>query len=438
VRRIRSLLAPLVVRDFVLVWLGQGVSQVGDRCTEIALIWLIVGLTGSSLLLGSVLTAMYIPTLLLLLAGGLLADRGSRRMVVLLSDALRAIVIGVFAALVTFGMVSLPDVFALAVIYGVVRAFFNPALSALYPSLVAPEHYDAANSLRQIVLQAATLGGPALGGYLIARWSVGAAFVFDALTFVVSFLALAFLRRRVFGSGEQAHHEREGGAGRRWREIFGGLRFLRGEHGLLILVLFFALVNGVNNVEAVLVPRLVRRDLGLSAAAFGLLASSMGLGTLLGALFSGLFARGTRRRAHIICLSIMVFGVAIVAMGMAQNALTLYLAYFVLGVSFILAEVVFTSFLQRIVPTALQGRVFSFLALIAMSMNPVGLLLAGVLGDQFGPRAGLWIGGGAIAVLSLLALAIPAVRALNGRDDAPPSAVPSAPRDALVTPTVAD
>src|SRR5215831_14060594 len=106
-RRISTLLAPLAQRDFVLVWLGQGISQIGDRCTEIALVWLIVGLTGSSLLLGSVLIAIYIPTLLLLLFGGFLADRASRRGIILLCDALRAVVIAVFAALTALEAVSL-------------------------------------------------------------------------------------------------------------------------------------------------------------------------------------------------------------------------------------------------------------------------------------------------------------------------------------------
>jgi MFS family permease len=394
-RRIRSLLAPLRSRDFTLVWLGQGVSQIGDRCTEIALVWLIVGLTGSSLLLGSVLIAIYIPTLLLLLFGGFLADRSSRRGIILLCDAFRAVVIAIFAALTALNVVSLPQIFVLAVIYGVVGAFFNPALSALYPSLTPPEQYDAANSLRQTLLQVALLGGPALGGYLIAQRSVSVALAFDALTFVVSFLALSLTRRQAFHASEQATakqataEQRRAGFRRQWSEIFGGLRFLRGEPGVLTLVIFFSLINGLNNVEAVLVPRLARLDLGLSATEFGLLATAMGVGTLLGALFAGLFAQRVRRRASLICLYMMVFGGAIALMGVAQGAPTLYAAYALMGVSFILPEVVFSSFLQRIIPSETRGRVFGFISLIAMAMNPLGLLLAGILGDSVGPRAQL-------------------------------------------------
>lgn len=416
-RRIRYLLAPLRSRDFTLVWLGQGISQIGDRCTEIALVWLLVGLTGSSVLMGAVLSAMYIPTLLLLLVGGVIADRGSRRAVILACDGLRALAITVFAVLATLGMISLPTVFVLAAFYGIIAAFFNPALRALYPSLVSPEQYDAANSLQQIVLQVALLGGPALGGYLIAQWNVGVALAVDALTFVIAFLTLLLTRRGAFQLPEQDQKLTQGGNARRhWQEIFAGIRFLKGEVGILSLIVFFSLTNGLNNVEAVLVPRLVREELGLPATAFGLLASAMGVGTLLGALATGLLAGRLRWRAQVICISIMVFGAAIIAMGLAETALLLDVSYLVLGLSFIVPEVVFTSLLQHVIPAEMRGRVFSVLSLIAMAMNPLGLMLAGVLGDSFGTRAGLWIGGGVIVVLSVLVLALPTVRALNRRD----------------------
>lgn len=263
----------------------------------------------------------------------------------------------------------------------------------------------------------AILGGPALGGYLIAQSSVGLAFAFDALTFVISFLALLLTRRKTFQIPDVDRPKaRSGSVRRQWREIFGGVRFLKGEISILSLIIFFSLVNGLNNVEAVLVPRLVRTELGLPATAFGLLASAMGAGTLLGAIVTGLVAGRVHRRAQVICLAMLVFGVAIIAMGLANTALMLDIAYFVLGLSFIVPEVMFTSLLQLVIPAAMRGRVFSVLTLIAMAMNPLGLALAGVLGDAFGTRAGLWMGGGAIGVLSVLALALPNVRALNTRD----------------------
>lgn len=412
-KRFGALLAPLRSRDFTLVWLGQSISQIGNECSSIALIWLLVGLTGSGVLMGAVLSASYIPTILLLLFGGAIADRYSGRAIALISDGLRALVTLALAVLVTLGSITLAELFVFAIFTGLVSAFFNPALGALYPSLTEPERYDAATSLRQMTIQIATLGGPALGGYLIAQWSVGAALAFDAATFVISFGALLAAR------GQRAPRPAEGGAGAAresiWRQMFAGFRFLRGEAGVLALILIFSLTNGLNDVMIVLVPRLVRYDLNLSAAAFGLLASCMGAGALLGAFVTGLIATGLQRRAQIIGGSLAVFGLAIVTMGFARNALALDIAYAVMGLTFAAPEVIFGGLLQRIIPAGMRGRVYSLIGLIAMFMNPLGLLFAGFLGDTVGPRSGLWIGGGAIVLLAFLALLLPAVRGLNTR-----------------------
>ncbi len=435
-RGITRLLAPLRSREFTLIWLGQGISQIGDEASAIALVWLLVGMTGSNLLLGAILAVSYIPTLLLLLFGGALADRYSGHVVALICDGLRTLVAAAFAALVILGRISLPEVFAFSVLYGLVSAFFNPALGALYPALVEPERYDAATSLRQMTTQIAALGGPALAGYLIARWNVGAALAFDAASFFVSFLALTLARKRgalAAAAATSGDPDDPGAAApapqraSRWREMFAGVRFLRSESSILTLILIFSLTNGLNDVVAVLTPRLARVTLDLPATAFGLFSSCMGAGALLGALVIGLVSARLRWRAQIICGSLFLFGAAIIAMGLAQDALTLNVAFAVFGVTFVVPEVLFGALLQRVIPAAMRGRVYSVLGLIAMSMNPAGMALAGWLGDAFGPRAGLWIGGGAIAALAALALLIPGVRALNWRDMPGASLSESAP-----------
>lgn len=418
-KRLAVLLAPLRSRDFTLVWTGQWVSQMGSACSGIALVWLLVGLTGSNTLMGLILAASYIPTMLLLLFGGAIADRYSGRVVAVISDILNALVTAGLAVLVTLGSVTLVEVLIYATISGLVGAFFNPALGALYPALTGPEEYDAAASLRQVTTQLATLLGPALAGYLIARWNVGAALGVDAASFAVSFLTLAAARaRREQRAGQTSGEEAQAATKPRestWRAMTGGFRFLRGEVGVLVLILFFSLTNGLNDVEAVLVPRLVRQEMRLPATAFGLLASSMGAGALLSALGVGLIASRLKKRAQFICGAMVVFGLAIVGMGLARNALEMDAAYATMGLCFAAPEVIFGALIQRIIPAETRGRVYSVIGLIAMGMNPPGLLLAGWLGDAFGPRAGLWIGGSVIALLALGAITLPAVRALNHR-----------------------
>src|SRR5262249_29264766 len=139
-----------------------------------------------------------------------------------------------------------------------------------------------------------------------------------------------------------------------------------------------------------------------------------------------------RRRAHVICLFMALFGAAIIMMGLAQDARTLYIAYALMGVTFIVPEVVSSSLLQRIVPLEMRGRVFGFVSLITMGMNPLRLLFGGVLGDSLGLRVGLWIGGASIVALSLFALSLPVIRSLNNRDATPVAILVSSADDAVV------
>lgn len=408
--------APLRSRPFVCIWAGQTISRAGDRCFDVALLWLLVGLTGSTILIGTVLMASYIPTVILLVIGGVWADRVSPRGIILVSDLLRAVVTALFALLVTLRALTVADVFAFAVAYGLVSAFVNPALSALRPSLVPPDEYPAAASLNQMGAQMATLLGPALGGYLISLWSVPGALAFDAATFIASVVAVALMGRRPGVDRPPVASGTQGKVRRLERgELLGGVRFLRGEPGMAVTMAFFALTNGLNNAEVVLVPVLARSVLHFSSAAFGLLTTFFGLGALGGALAMATLGQRIRRRAAAICGGMLVFGLAIAAMGAVTGAVLLDAAYLVAGTAFIIGEVTSATLWQRIIPPEMRGRVFSVMGTVSMGLNPLGFLFAGWLGQVVGVRAGLWIGGGAIGLLSILAFLVPAVRGLDTR-----------------------
>jgi MFS family permease len=384
----------------------------GDQSFEVTLVWLIVGLTGSTVLLGSILAAGYIPSLLLLVFGGISADRLSRRGILLASDLLRALVTMLFAALIIWGQVSVDAVFVFTIVFGAVGAFFAPALSALLPSLVPPEQYTPANALRQTALQVATLAGPALGGYLIARYNVGLALAFDAATFGFSVLAFILMGRPRFGKQDATSSSRER---LRFADLGMGAKFLLGEQGMLSVSIIFSLANGINNVVPVLLPVLARSTLHISAFEFGLLVSFQGFGALLGAMLIGILGQPRHRLAVAICGGMGVFGLGIAAMGIAPEVVYLFPIFFVAGFAFIISEIVSFTLWQQIIPDNVRGRVFSVMGTITMGMNPLGFLLAGLLGQVFGIRQGLMIGGLAIAILCGLGLLIPSVRRLDAR-----------------------
>lgn len=396
-------------RNFVLIWLGQSISALGDRCYEVALIWAVISLTGSTLLISTVLTVNYIPVILLLIIGGVWADQVSPRKIMICSDLLRAFAALVFAVLATLGYISIIAILAIGFLYGLVDAFFSPAAQSLFARTISSEKYNVALSFVRISLELAALIGPALGGALIARYNINAAFFFDAATFLVSAVSLGWMRFKK--SPENSSNVPQGRLN--VAEFTAGFRFIWNTKGLFAIILLFSLTNALNDVEAVLIPLLAHNVLKLSAAQFGLFGTFAAIGTFSGAFIVNVLGDRIRYHSLIICGGMLLFGLVIIGMGLAQEAWQLYLLYIIFGLTFIIPDLLSSTLWFSAIPEDLRGRVFSVLGTIATSLNPLGLIFAGVLGSVYGVRAGIWIGGGAIVVVSLLVLIYPPARNLD-------------------------
>lgn len=402
-------LITLKERNFVLLWLGQTISSLGDRCHEIALTWLALSLTSSAFFISTILTVSYIPTILLLIIGGAWADRANPQRIMIWSDVLRAFVTLILAILVTLGYINIIAILIFAFFYGIVKAFFNPAVGVLFPTTISSEQYNAAISFQRMSMEVVSLVGPPLGGALIARYNIGAAFLFDAASFVLSAGAVRWMRLKKSSWNSSSSSKK----GLDFAELTAGFQFVWQEKGMLAFILFFAFTNALNDAEAVLVPILARSTLRLSAIQFGLLGTFASAGVLSSAFLMNLVGDRIRHRSFVICGGMALFGFTIINMGIATEAWHLYIAYFIFGLTFVVPDVVSSTLWLAVIPEHLRGRVFALLGAIAMSLNPVGFLLAGLLGSVYGVRAGLWIGGGAIALLCAVVIIYPPARNLD-------------------------
>ena len=160
--------APLKTRDYRLLWIGQGISHLGDQFHLIALPWLVLSLTHDPFQLGLVLALAGIPRAAVMLFGGAFADRHSPRLIMLVSDALRFVIAGALAVSILTGSVQLWMVYVLALSFGVVSGFFMPAAEASLPRLLKDEQLEGGNALMMGVAQLMSFVGPALAGTVIA------------------------------------------------------------------------------------------------------------------------------------------------------------------------------------------------------------------------------------------------------------------------------
>ena len=266
---------PLGGRDFRLLFIGETISLLGDHFHFIALAWLALELTGSGLVLGSVLLVAGLPRVVLVLFGGVAADRFSPRTIMLVSNALRAVVVAILAVLVFTGQVELWMLFVLAFVFGMVDAFFWPAQGAMIPMLVSEDALPGANGLMQGSQQLTGLIGPALAGILVASVGTAWAFGIDAVSFAVAALALSFI---VGGRRPTVIGEHQPGV---LQTIRIGLAFVWRDPAIRSLILLSAVLNfALNGPITVGMAWLADNRFEGGAQAYGFILAAFGAGAL--------------------------------------------------------------------------------------------------------------------------------------------------------------
>jgi len=272
-----GLLRPLrASRDFRVLWAGMAVSLAGDGVFLIAIAWTAFKLWDAPAALAVIGIAMTVPMICCLLAGGAVSDHFDRRRVLICSDLVRAAAVAAIAAFAFAGTLDFPLLALLAGLYSAAGAFFTPAFDAIVPSIVAPEDLPAANSLDQFVRPIALrLAGPALGGLIVASLGVPAAFALDAASFAASTLAIVAVRTslRVASPATSTRSA-----------VWEGFRFVRW-HAWLWGTLASAAIAYLAFLgpTEVLVPYLVKNDLGGTAADLGIVYAAGGIGAIAAA-----------------------------------------------------------------------------------------------------------------------------------------------------------
>ena len=403
-----GLLAPLRHRDFRLLWSGMCISLLGDGVFFVALAWQVYALSNVPSALAIVGIAMTVPTIAFLLLGGVISDRLDRRRVMLMADLARGIAVGAIAVLSLTGALRLWQLAALAAVYGVGTAFFDPSFDAIVPDLLPADALGGANSLDQFVRPIALrLAGPGVGGVLITAAGAGVAFGFDAASFLASGIALLAMAAR-----PRVTQARSGSIA---REMGAGFSYVR-RHAWLWATLASAAIAYLlfMGPTEVLVPFIVKNQLRGSAAELGLVFAAGGIGSVLCAV--ALSQRGLPQR-QITWMYVFwtLATLAIAGYGLAHALWGLMLASLAFNALETAGTIIWATIKQRHVPASLLGRVSSLDWLISIGLLPLSFALTGPVSSVLGVRTTL-IGAGIIgAIVTFAALFVPGVRAIEGR-----------------------
>jgi DHA3 family tetracycline resistance protein-like MFS transporter len=401
--RLPALLAPLAIRDFALLFAGMAVSLVGDGIYIVAIAWQVYELSNAPTALSIVGIAWSVPILLFVLVGGVLSDRVERRRLMLVAHAVRGSAVACIAALSIAGALELWHVIALVAVYGAGEALFGPAFGAIVPDIVPERLLVQANALNQVMEPIGLrLAGPALGGLAIAAVGVGEAFVIDAATFAVAAVTLLLMKPRPAPRAETATSIR--------RDLGEAYTFVRSQPWLwgTLLAACVGLLAFIGPVE-VLVPFVVKNELGGDAAALGLVFAAGGCGAVLAALALG--HRGLPRRHITFLYAAWTGGSLLVAgFGLASTLWQAMAVSFVQQGLFTAGLIVWVTLMQRLVPGELLGRVSSLDWLVSVSLMPVSFALTGPLAGAVGARETLVLAGVLSGALTLAFLFYPGMR----------------------------
>jgi MFS family permease len=399
------MLAALRNRDFALLWSGLTVSLIGDGIYFVAIAWQAFKLSDAPTALSIVGVAWTLPSVLFLLIGGVVSDRFDRRSMMLGAAIGQAVAIGSIGVLTIASALTMPLLLGLVALYGGVQAFFQPALEAIVPTLVAEDQLLGASAVDQFVRPLSIqLLGPAIGGVLIATAGSGTAFLVDAATFGVAAGTLLLIRPLA--------HSRTRDGGRDWRsELAEGLSFVRTNPWLwrTLVAAGISLLAFVGPSQ-VLLPFLVKNELHASSGVFGAIRAAGGVGALTAAVWVGYSRRpgpalGAMFAAWALqCLALA--GYALLAGAWAFGLISL-----LSGALGAVGNIVWGTLMKTRVPNQLLGRVSSLDWLVSIGLVPLSFAITGPIAQAAGARTTLMVAAVIASSTMILVAVMPGTRA---------------------------
>jgi MFS family permease len=442
-RNLPVTLRALKHRNFQLFFGGQLISLIGTWMQNVAQAWLVYRLTGSSLLLGSVGFASQFPVFLFSPIGGIIADRYNRHRVVVATQIASMVLAFMLAGLTLTHRITIPEIFVLAALLGIVNAFDIPGRQAFLVEMVGKEDLMNAIALNSSMFNGARIVGPAIAGVLVAKIGEGWCFFANAVSYIAVIIGL--LMMRVPPRPHRPH-------GSPIAHIIEGFRWVRDTAPIRALLFLLGLVSLVAMPYTVLMPIFADRILrgggerlavliGSShpgAVRLGILMGATGVGALLGALTlatrTGVYGLG-----RWITLACGGFAISLAAFSLSRSFWLSTTLLVPVGYCMMLQMSASNTLIQAMVPDDLRGRVLSVYSMMFMGMAPFGALFGGAVADRLGAPLAVLMG--AVACLGgavIFGMRLPKIRAEARRLIIAQQMVGGEPAQEMTAPIVED
>lgn len=365
------------MRTFYILALTQVFSMVGSAMTSFAIgVWVYTE-TGNATPI--VLTAFFtwLPPVIFNSFAGVLADRFSRKKLIILSDAAQAIPTLLLALAFLTNRFELWQLYTAAFVQSLFGLVQGPSISASVTMLVPDAQRNRANAILAVSNSAAGLLAPLVGGALYALIDVAGVIFVDLMTFITAVIVISLIHI----PQPQQTDESAAVRGSVWQEMRGGLQFLLNRRGILYLAFYFTFLNFITNGVFVLRTPYILSLVG-DEKLLGILLTIASIGLVSGGLITIVW-QGTERRIHTILPALALGAVALILFGMVRTPLALGIVGFVMMLPYKMSNALLSTVMQAKVPPDMQGRVFSFTSQLSLFAMPITYLVTGPLVDNF-------------------------------------------------------
>jgi len=407
-------------RNYRLFWLGQWISLIGTWMQSVTQAWLLTRLTSSPLALGALGAASSAPVLVLVLLGGLVSDRYSRRGIIIVTQSLSLVQALVLSILTLSGHVQPWHIILLAAVLGAINSFDIPARQAFIVELVGAAHLPNAIALNSTGFNVARVVGPAVGGLLVAATGEGICFLINAVSYVAVLWGLLLIDPKALQVVRRSR-ALEAGA------LRAGVRYVRQRRELGWILALVGVVSAISISYRTFLPAMARTVLGVGAWRYGLLMAAAGVGAGIGGFVLAGQSLRTENYWRLLPFSLVGFAVSLSAFALSRNYTASLILLGAVGCCGILYFNASNTLVQLSVEDAYRGRVLSLYTLMHQGTATFASLALGLIANAFGTPTALLCGGIVVALAVAVFVARPAAdRVAVGGVEGGEAAIPEA------------
>ena len=363
-------------RNYRILYAASLLTNIGTWAQRIAQDWLVLELTNNNgTYLGIVTALQFLPVMLLSMQGGVLADKVDKRKALIITNlggGLTALILGL---LVITKHVAMEQIYVLAILLGIFAAIDAPIRQSFNIEIVGRDDLTNAMSLNSANFHFGRLVGPAISGFLIAAFGTGPSFLINGFSFLIVMFALFAIKP------DELYDQRKEKTDGTLKEAFAYIK-RRPDLKLVMLTIFFASNFGLNN--QIFNALMATKEFGKGAAAYGILGTAVGLGSLTGALISARYDR--TQRTFFVPLAAAIFGIWVIVLSIAPSYHIYALLLPLNGVSALTTMISANAYVQANSDIAIRGRIMGIYMFIFMGGTPIGSPLIGYSAEHLGPR----------------------------------------------------